>query len=278
MAAFSLKDAGLVIDEASLTAAFDCEVSAGELPTRALSDALIFQVSGEELTLCDLEVLDGKTPIQVDVIGRLTRIDKVMDPVADAELGPNVRLRGVTEWSVEYDALTATVWVSTATADYKLVRPAPAYAKLWEGLELKTLLSARAIALITETKGMTFGQLRQHVIGLNSTEGHAVLEFGSEQLTKHGAFIADQIAGSEGLAKCKALQGMRQEIRRLIAPPTAAALEKAAKANAAKEAKQAGKEAAQVEKDKAKATKETERATKAETKAEAETRTPSPSP
>ena len=159
MAAFSLKDAGLVVDEASLTAAFDCEESAGELPTRALSDALILQVSGETLTLCDLEVLDGKTPGPVDVIGRLTRIDKVMDPVADAELGPNVRLRGVTEWSVEYDALTATVWVSTATADYKLVRPAPAYAKLWEDLELKTLLSARAIALITETKGMTFGQL-----------------------------------------------------------------------------------------------------------------------
>ena len=159
MAAFSLKDAGLVVDEASLTAAFDCEESAGELPTRALSDALILQVSGETLTLCDLEVLDGKTPGPVDVIGRLTRIDKVMDPVADAELGPNVRLRGVTEWSVEYDALTATVWVSTATADYKLVRPAPAYAKLWEDLELKTLLSARAIALITETKGTTFGQL-----------------------------------------------------------------------------------------------------------------------
>lgn len=264
MATLSIKDVGLVIDEASLTAAFDCEESAGELPTRALSDALIFQASGDELTLCDLEVLDGKTPTPVDVIGRITRIDKVMDPVPDAELGPNVRLRGVTEWSVEYDALTATVWVSTATADYKLVRPAPAYAKLWEELELKTLLSARAIALITETKGLTFGQLRQHVVGLNSVEGHAALEFGAEQLSKHGSFIADQIAGSEGLAKCKALQGMRQEIRRLSAPPSAAALEKAAKATAAKEAKQAGKEAAQVEKEKAKAARETERASKAE--------------
>ena len=179
-ATLSIKDVGLVIDEASLTAAFDCEESAGELPTRALSDALIFQASGDELTLCDLEVLDAKTPTPVDVIGRITRIDKVMDPVPDAELGPNVRLRGVTEWSVEYDALTATVWVSTATADYKLVRPAPAYAKLWEELELKTLLSARAIALITETKGLTFGQLRQHMVGLNSVEGHAALEFGSE--------------------------------------------------------------------------------------------------
>ena len=48
-----------------------------------------------------------------------------------------------------------------------------------------------------------------------------------------------------------ALPGMRQEIRRLTAPPTAAALEKVAKANAAKEAKQAGKEAAQVDKDEA---------------------------
>ena len=43
------------------------------------------------------------------------------------------------------------------------------------------------------------------------------------QLSKHGSFIADQIAGSEGLAKCKALQGLRQEIRRLTAPPSAAA-------------------------------------------------------
>ena len=147
-AGFTLADS--TVDESSLAAAFDCEESAGELPTRALSDALIFQVSGETLTLCDLEVLDGDSPSPVDVVGRLTKIDKVMDPVQGAELGPNVRLSGVTDWSVEYDALSATVWVSTATADYKLVRPAPAYATLWESLERKTLLSARSIALITE--------------------------------------------------------------------------------------------------------------------------------
>ena len=128
-ATLSIKDVGLVIDEASLTAAFDCEESAGELPTRALSDALIFQASGDELTLCDLEVLDAKTPTPVDVIGRITRIDKVMDPVPDAELGPNVRLRGVTEWSVEYDALTATVWVSTATADASGGRNKPGHGR-----------------------------------------------------------------------------------------------------------------------------------------------------
>ena len=34
--------------------------------------------------------------------------------------GPLVRLTGVREWSVEYDELNVTIWVSTDVADYKL--------------------------------------------------------------------------------------------------------------------------------------------------------------
>ena len=123
MSSFVLPEA--TVAEATLDSSFDCEVAAGELPTRALSGALIFQASGDTLTLCDLDVLDGKPPTPVDVVGRLTKIDPVMDPVPGAELGPTVRLTGVTEWSVEYDELDVTVWVSTSVADYKLLSPAP---------------------------------------------------------------------------------------------------------------------------------------------------------
>ena len=54
-----------------------------------------------------------------------------------------MRLTGVTEWSVEYDELSVTVWVSTATADYKLLSPAPLYANMWAVLQRKAALAAR---------------------------------------------------------------------------------------------------------------------------------------
>ena len=61
-------------------------------------------------------------------------------------------------------------------------------------------------------------------------------------------FIADQIAGSEGLDRCKALQGMRQEIRRLKAPPNAAELARREAVAGRRAEREAQKEAAEAEK------------------------------
>ena len=261
------------VEESTIDDSFNCEVQAGELPTRALSGVVAFEVAGSELTLRDLEALDGRKdkdkdkerpPVPLDIVGQLTKIDKVMDPVPGAELGPAVRLTGVTEWSVEYDGLAAMVWVSTATADYRLVSTSPPYAPLWQELELKTLLAARCISLLTENKNQTFGQLRQLIAALNEVEGNPTLEFDSACLIAHGGFIADQIGASAGMVKCKALQGMRQEIRRLMAPPNAAELQRRAEVAERRAEKEAAKEAADAEKLQKKAEKDAEKAAKAE--------------
>ena len=132
-----------LVEESSLDASFNCEEQAGELPTRALSEVVVFHMVDGMLTLQDLEVLDGEEPVPLNVVGRLTKIDKIMDPIPGDELGPTVHLTGVTEWSLEYDNLNVTVWVSSATADYKLVSAAPAYASIWAVLDKKALLPSR---------------------------------------------------------------------------------------------------------------------------------------
>ena len=52
--------------------------------------------------------------------------------------GPLARL-DISEWSVEYDELVVTIWVSTEKADYKLISAAPEYLELWQTLQLKTV-------------------------------------------------------------------------------------------------------------------------------------------
>jgi len=82
-----------------------------------------------------------------------------------------VRLCGVQEWSVEYDELNVTVWVSTATADYKLLSPALTYEPLWTPLQRKTALAARAIALLLETPNLPYKTMVRHAVRLNTLPG-----------------------------------------------------------------------------------------------------------
>ena len=59
--------------------------------------------------------------------------------------GPVVRVQA-REWSVEYDQLTVTVWISSELADYKLLSPARDYAFLWNRLQHKTVRSHLALS------------------------------------------------------------------------------------------------------------------------------------
>ena len=102
-----------------------------------------------------------------------------------------MRLSGVTEWSVEYDELTVTVWVSTSVADYKLLSPAPLYSALWEVLQRKTALAARVIALLQEDPTLNFKGLRTQTIRCNAIPN--AIQFRPEELNVYGTFLADQV-------------------------------------------------------------------------------------
>ena len=121
---------------------------AGELPSRALAECAVFEEDEERgiLIMRDLQTLDGENARPLEVVGRVRRMAEDGSPLEGAPAGPLVRLSKVSEWSVEYDELTVTVWVSTATADYKLVSPAPLYAQMWEVLMRKTAIVSAVVS------------------------------------------------------------------------------------------------------------------------------------
>ncbi|KAL1503712.1 hypothetical protein AB1Y20_012185 [Prymnesium parvum] len=224
------------VAEDELNGAYDVDTG-NELPTRGLSDCVVVEELESGMELRDLEVLDGEQPARIVVFGRLARLSEDGAPVPptaesaastdlgahggaplpaeeDAravESGPLVRLE-VKEWSVEYDELAVTVWVSTARADYKLLSAAPPYEALWRTLQRKTVVAARAIGLLSEDPTPTFKQLAKSILRLNAIPGGVQLR--ADDIHAHAAFLAEQISNTEGLAECKALSGLQQELRR----------------------------------------------------------------
>ena len=82
----------------------------------------------------------------------------------------------ISEWSVEYDELTVTIWISTKQADYKLLSAAPEYLAVWQALQRKTVTSQPPSRLpaharhtwdfpVTEgTSGLFVGRLSPHAL------------------------------------------------------------------------------------------------------------------
>ena len=140
---------------------------------RALVECAVFAEDVETgiLMMRDLETLDTEPPPPLDVVGRIMILGEDGLAFPDVEPGAFVRLSGVKEWSVEYDELTVTVWVSTETADYKLLSPAPLYAPLWEVLQRKAALAARVLALLGDEPTMTYKTLCHQTIRCNKIPG-----------------------------------------------------------------------------------------------------------
>ena len=153
--------------ESAIGNEFNALHPAGELPSRAMSGCGVFEENGARMVMRDLQSLDAEDPPALDVVGRVLLLDENGEPIEGAPPGPFVRLVGVREWSVEYDELRVTVWVSTATADYKLLSPAPLYAELWAVLQRKTALAARVMALLAEDATMTYKTLLRQCIRCN---------------------------------------------------------------------------------------------------------------
>ena len=183
-----------LLEEAALGTTWDAEASEeGGLPARTLVEVVVFEPCDGRQMLCDLQALDAMPQRPLIVVGRLTAPPT---PAASdgegsgggggegggecggessgggegaaAARGPLVRLVP-SEWSVEYDHLQASVWVSTATADYRLLSPSVEYEPLWTLLVRRTALAARAIALLLEDGSLSFKQLLRHVVGLNKS-------------------------------------------------------------------------------------------------------------
>lgn len=114
-------------DESSVSAEWDAKVQSGELPSRSLSSVVVFEAIGDRQRLRDLQALDGPDPPPLTLVGRLTRLSAEGEPVAEEPAGPLVRVTAA-EWSIEYDELAVTIWVSTHAADYRLLSPGPQYA------------------------------------------------------------------------------------------------------------------------------------------------------
>ncbi len=155
-----------------------------------------------------------------------------------------MRLTGVPEWSVEYDQLTVVIWVSTAVADYKLLAPAAPYEPFWQVLQRKTALAARAIGLLIENPALTLKQLRGQIIKLKCAAEpltapdvsltppyapaptavprrsalNGALKLNQDEFLMHADFVAEQIAGAEGLAECRALLTLREQLGKSVAP------------------------------------------------------------
>ena len=141
----------------------------GELPMRALVECAVFTEDAETgaLLMRDLQTLDADPQPALDVVGRIMILGEDGLAFPNVQPGAFVRLSGVKEWSVEYDELAVTVWVSTETADYKLLSPAPLYAPLWEVLQRKAALAARVLALLSEEPTMTYKTLCHQTIRCN---------------------------------------------------------------------------------------------------------------
>lgn len=209
------RPAGTVL-EASISDEYNAPVAASDLPTRALSGVVIFEQDADSLFLRDLDMLDDPQPPSLDVVGRLTKLGDEGEPL-EGEPGPLVRLSGVPEWSVEYDELTVVLWVSTAVADYKLLAPAAQYDAFWQVLRRKTALAARGIALLAENPGLTLKQLRGQIVKLNALAG-VTIKLEANEFLMHADFVAEQIANAEGLSDCRALQTLREQLGKSVAP------------------------------------------------------------
>ena len=145
--------------EVTIGREYDACVPVGELPSRALLECAVFAEDAERggrLIMQDLQCLDAEPATPLDVVGRVALMSEDGNPIPNASpgnscahsrrpvcstdqsvspihhAGPLIRLCGVTEWSVEYDELAVTVWVSTSVADYKLVSAAPLYKPIWK--------------------------------------------------------------------------------------------------------------------------------------------------
>ena len=213
--------------ESCIDASYNAAVPAGDLPTRALSAAAVFQEDAATgaLLMRDLQLLDSAStpPPAVDVVGRVTRLSEDGDAVPDApgDAGLLVRLSGVREWSVEYEELKVTVWVSTESADYKLLSPAPLYAPTWAVLQRKAALAARVLILLSEDPSISYKALVKQAMLCNKIPD--AIQFRQEELLQYGSFLADQIANTEGLEQCKALDGLRDLLKKQEATSAAAA-------------------------------------------------------
>ena len=187
------------VAEDSIGGEYNALVPSGELPSRALTSCMVVaEDSGGMLELRDLESLDAESPPPVEVVGHVTRLAEDGSPVLDIPPGPLVRLCGVTEWSVEYDDLAVTVWVSTTTADYKLISAAPLYEALWQELQCKTTLAARVIALLQEDPTVTFKALQRQCIRCNAIPN--AMQFRAEELLVHGHFLVEQVLAAAAFA------------------------------------------------------------------------------
>ena len=200
--------------ESAVSEAFDAINPNGELPMRGLAECAVFEEEPERgvLLMRDLQVLDGDEPTPLDIVGRVTALAEDGSPRQGGPAGPVVRLSAVTEWSVEYADEMVIVWVSTETADYKLLSPAPQYTPLWEVLQRKTALAARVLALLADDPTMTYKALLRQTILCNSIPG--AIQFKADDLLHFGRFLVDQIANSEELASCRALIGLREALER----------------------------------------------------------------
>ena len=200
--------------ESAVTEAFDAINPNGELPMRGLAECAVFEEEPERgvLLMRDLQVLDGDEPTPLDIVGRVTALAEDGSPRQGGPAGPVVRLSAVTEWSVEYADEMVIVWVSTETADYKLLSPAPQYTNLWEVLQRKTALAARVLALLADDPTMTYKALLRQTILCNSIPG--AIQFKADEPLLFGRFLVDQIANSEELASCRALIGLREALER----------------------------------------------------------------
>ena len=144
------------------------------------------------------------------MVGRVVLLTEEGTQLESAPPGPLVRLTGVREWSVEYDELNVTIWVSTDVADYKLFTPAPLYANMWAVLQRKAALAARLLMLLADEPTMTYKTLVRLCVKCNSIPN--AIQFKADEVLTYGTFLAEQIANGEGLDGCRALIGLREAI------------------------------------------------------------------
>ena len=196
--------------ESIITDNYNAVHPAGDLPSRALIEAGIFEDTGARLLMRDLQTLDGESPPPLDVVGRVVLLTEEGTQLESAPPGPLVRLTGVREWSVEYDELNVTIWVSTDVADYKLFTPAPLYANMWAVLQRKAALAARLLMLLADEPTMTYKTLVRLCVKCNSIPN--AIQFKADEVLTYGTFLAEQIANGEGLDGCRALIGLREAI------------------------------------------------------------------
>ena len=146
--------------EWSLGSEYD-QLVGNELPCRTLVEVGVFEEAGDMLLVRDLQSLDMSEPPALHVVGRI---------VHPGDNGPRFLVRAsVREWSIEYDEeLHVTIWVSTATADYKLLSPAPPYANMWAVLQRKAALAARVTALLHDDGTLTYKAMLRQVVRCNA--------------------------------------------------------------------------------------------------------------